>query len=177
MWNGLEKPINIYLYFLSFLEIQVLRVVVTSHKRGQEVVYILHSISWLLMAWQLNTLRPRQYGRHFPDDIFKRICLNENISISPKISLKFVPKVQFNNIPALLQIMAWRRTGDKPLSESMMVSLLMHICVTRPQWVKEHVHQQVHHHDHGTCSELEIYHCPLQNACTWTYSWLSARKM
>ena len=83
----------------------------------------------------VNTLRPRQYGRHFPDDIFKRICLNENVSISLKISLKFVPKVQFNNISALLQIMAWRRPGDKPLSEPMVVSLLAHICVTRPQWV------------------------------------------
>ena len=40
-----------------------------------------------------------------------------------------------NNIPALVQIMAWRRPGDKPLSEPMMVSLLTHICVTRPQWV------------------------------------------
>ena len=27
-------------------------------------------------------------------------------------------------------------SGDKPLSEPMMVSLLTHICVTRPQWVK-----------------------------------------
>ena len=83
----------------------------------------------------VNTLRLRQYGRYFPDDIFKRICLNENVSISLKISLKFVPKVQFNNIPALLQIMVWRRPGDKPLSEPMVVSLLTHICVTRPQWV------------------------------------------
>ena len=41
-----------------------------------------------------------------------------------------------NNIPALVQIMAWRRPGDKPLSEPMVVSLLTHICVTRPQWVK-----------------------------------------
>ena len=32
--------------------------------------------------------------------------------------------------------MAWRRPGDKPLSEPMMVSLLTHICVTRPQRVK-----------------------------------------
>ena len=54
-------------------------------------------------------------------------------SISLKISLKFVPKVRINNIPALVQIMAWRRPGDKPLSEPMMVSLLTHICVTRPQ--------------------------------------------
>ena len=41
-----------------------------------------------------------------------------------------------NNIPALVQIMAWRRPGDKPLFEPMVVSLLTHICVTRPQWVK-----------------------------------------
>ena len=32
--------------------------------------------------------------------------------------------------------MAWRRPGDKPFSEPMMVSLLTHICVTRPQWVR-----------------------------------------
>ena len=41
----------------------------------------------------------------------------------------------FFNIPALVQIIAWRRSGDKPLSEPMMVSLVTHICVTRPQWV------------------------------------------
>ena len=57
------------------------------------------------------------------------------IWISIDISLKFVPKGPINNIPALVQIMAWRRPGDKPLSEPMMVSLLTHICVTRPQWV------------------------------------------
>ena len=83
----------------------------------------------------VNTLRPRQNGRRFADDMFKRIFLNENVRILIKISLKFVPKGPINNIPALVQIMAWRRSGDKPLSEPMMVSLLMHICVTRPQWV------------------------------------------
>ena len=84
----------------------------------------------------INTLRPRQNGRHLADDTFKRIFLNENVRISIKISLKFVPKGQINNIPALVQIMAWRRPGDKPLSEPMMVRLLTHIGVTRPQWVK-----------------------------------------
>ena len=51
------------------------------------------------------------------------------------MSLKFVPKCPINNIPALVQIMAWRRPGDKPLSEPMMVSLPTHICATRSQWV------------------------------------------
>ena len=91
---------------------------------------------WPLDIPQFNSLRPRQNGRHFADDIFKRIFLNENVRITIKISLKFVPKVRINNIPALVQIMAWRRPGDKPLSGPMMVSLLTHICVTRPQWVK-----------------------------------------
>ena len=40
------------------------------------------------------------------------------------ISLNFVAKVRINNIPSLVQIMDWRRPGDKPLSEPMMVSLL-----------------------------------------------------
>ena len=83
-----------------------------------------------------NTLRLRQNGRHFADDIFKCIFLNENVWISLKISLKFVPKVWINNIPTLVQIVAWRRPGDKPLSEPILVILLMHICVTGPQWVK-----------------------------------------
>ena len=90
----------------------------------------------IIMPRRVNTLRPRQNGRHFADDIFKCIVLNENVSISIKFSLKFVPKGPINNIPALVQIMAWRRPGDKPLSEPMMVNLLTHICVTRPQWVK-----------------------------------------
>ena len=67
----------------------------------------------------LNTLRLRQNGRHFPDDIFKCIFLNENVCLSIKNSLKLDPRGPINNIPALVQIMAWRRPGDKSLSESM----------------------------------------------------------
>ena len=84
----------------------------------------------------LNTWKPRQDGRHVAEDIFKCIFLFENLWISIKVSLKLVPKGPINNIPALVQIMAWRRPGDKPWSEPMMVSLLTHIYVTRPQWVK-----------------------------------------
>ena len=49
-----------------------------------------------------NTLRPRQNSRHFADDNFKLISLNENARISIEISLKFVSKVSINNIPALV---------------------------------------------------------------------------
>ena len=96
-----------------------------------------YSVNDIQAIWRpfINTLRPRQDGRHFPYDIFKCIFLNENARILLKKSLRFFPKVRINNIPALLHIMAWRRPGGKPLSEPMMVSLLTHICVTRPQWV------------------------------------------
>ena len=87
-----------------------------------------------LLAWQkrINTMRPRQIACHFAD-IFKYISSNEYVWMSLKISLKFVPKVRINSIPAQVQIMAWCWPGDNPLSEPMMVSL--HISVTRAQWV------------------------------------------
>ena len=87
-----------------------------------------------LIIYYINTLMPRQNGRHF-QTTFSNAFLNEIIRISIKISFKFVPRGPINNIPALVQIMAWRRPGDKPLSEPMMVSSLTHICVTRPKWV------------------------------------------
>ena len=77
----------------------------------------------------INTLRPRQNERRFADYILKCFYLNENVWIPIKISLRFVPKAPINNIPALVQIMAWHRPGDKPLSEPMVVSLLTHICI------------------------------------------------
>ena len=98
----------------------------------------LKNVIWVILSrgrW-INPLRPRENGRHFADDTFKCIFLNEDVRISIKISLKFVPKGPINNIPALVQIMAWCGPGDKPLSEPMVVRLPTHICVTRPQWVK-----------------------------------------
>ena len=67
-----------------------------------------------------------------------------DVRISINISLKYVPRGLINNIPALIQIMAWRRPGDKPLSEPMVVILLTHICVTRPQWVHGEVHRRIY---------------------------------
>ena len=88
-----------------------------------------------LYLLSFNTLRPRQNGRYFADNMFKCIFSNENVWKPIEISPKFVTKGSMNNDPALFQIMAWRRPGDKPLSETMMFSSLTHICVIRPQWV------------------------------------------
>ena len=108
-------------------------------------IYTLLGFNELICCWgnpmivPINTLRPRQNCHHFADDISKCIFLIENVWISLHISLKFLPKVRIKNIPALFQIMAWRRSGDKPLSEPMMVKLLTHICGTRPQWVNSFI--------------------------------------
>ena len=67
----------------------------------------------------IDTLRLRQDGWHFPDNIFKCMFLNENVQILIRVSLKFVPRGPINNISALVQIMAWHRIGDKPLLEPM----------------------------------------------------------
>ena len=79
--------------------------------------YIEAETKWLLF-----------FRRHF--QMYFLEC--KRIGVLIKISLKFVAKGPINNIPALVQIMAWRRPGDKPLSEPMLVSLLTH---ARPQRV------------------------------------------
>ena len=91
------------------------------------LIILVHTTQTRLIHW----------GRDEMDNIsqttFSNIFIfNGNVWISIKISLKFVPKGPIYNIPALVQIMAWRRPGDKPLSEPMMDSLPTHICVTRP---------------------------------------------
>ena len=45
----------------------------------------------------------------------------ENYFSFIEISLKFVSKGPVNKMSQLVQIIAWRQTGDKPLSEPMMV--------------------------------------------------------
>ena len=60
----------------------------------------------------------------------------ENVWISIKISLKFVPKGPINNIPVMVQKMAWPCSGARPLSELILVIFPTHICVIWPQWVE-----------------------------------------
>ena len=91
------------------------------------------NVLWHFCTVCINTSRPRQNGRHFADVIFKCISLNENVWTSIIMSLNFAPKGPFNNIPSSVPIMAWHQPGEKPLSEPIMVSLLTHICVIRPQ--------------------------------------------
>ena len=64
--------------------------------------------------------RPKQNGRRFADDVFKRISLVEKDHILTVISLKFVPKVPVDDNTVSIQVMAWRLTSAKPLPEPML---------------------------------------------------------
>ena len=107
---------------------------------NEEYDYNLPSAEWQPCCFSLNVLT------HWSRDKMAAISqmtlsmhFRENVRISIEFSLKFVSKGPINNIPALVQIMAWRCSGDKPLSEPMMVRLPTHICVARPQCVKKTV--------------------------------------
>ena len=117
---------------------------------------------------------PWQNGRHFADNIFKCIFLKENVWLSIKISLRFVTEVRINNIPVLVQIMVWRRSGDMPLSGSVMVSLPTHICVTRPQWIKHMCRDKMTVILHPTfsmsSSMLKLWYCG-SNVIVDCYLW------
>ena len=77
----------------------------------------LNCVSLLMINWSSLW----QYGRHFADDIFKSIFVNDNFFIVINILLKFAPKGPIDNNSALVQTMAWRRIGDKPLSEPVLI--------------------------------------------------------
>ena len=57
---------------------------------------------------------PLENGRHFAD-MFKWIKMNDFFNLI-QTSLTFAPMDAIDNSPALVQVMAWRRTGGKPLS-------------------------------------------------------------
>ena len=80
-----------------------------------------------VLAQFINTLRLRQNCSYFTDDIFmNEIFWNWFFLNLLKISLKCVPKVQIHNIPALVQVMAWCRSGDKPWTNDGLVYWLIY---------------------------------------------------
>ena len=76
--------------------------------------------------------------------------------------MKFVPtKGPINNIPALVQIMAWHRPGNKSLSEPMMARLLTHLCIIRPQWVNSLRSTDVMWHHRSLPTLIQLVACCL----------------
>ena len=110
-WNILNKPIE------NDLQPDANNCFVYGDKRG-----ICNNIPlcYCAVCCIFNSSHPGKYGRHFADDIFRCIFMNEKFCIMIKILRKFVSKGQIYNNPALVQKMAWCRIGNKPLSELML---------------------------------------------------------
>ena len=86
-------------------------------------------IGMFILRNTFNTLRPRRNYYHFAEDIFNYILLQcMNFAYDFRI-VEFLPKVRINNVPALLQIMAWRRASDEPLSEPTLASVFAFLCL------------------------------------------------
>ena len=131
---------------LSLSEIQLLLNIIGLYGKRQAVQFSWSAPPWfwtsgygkrhgLLLMWMSLTHWGRDKMHAISQTPFSNaIFLNENIWIPINISLKFIPKGPINYIPAWVQKIAWRRSGDKLLSELIMINLLTHICVTRPQW-------------------------------------------
>ena len=71
----------------------------------------------------INSSPHGQMAAILADDTFLCILLNENDRIPIQISRRFVPRSPIDNKPALVHVMAWRRTGGKPLSEPILIQI------------------------------------------------------
>ena len=85
---------------------------------------ILTHLPWA--KWLL--FRRRHFQMHFYE--WKLLYFDLNFT-------EVLPEGPIDNKPALVQVMAWHRTGSKPSPEPISQSSLGHICGTRGRWVNE----------------------------------------
>ena len=105
--------------------------------------------------------------------IFTWIFLNENDRIQIQISLRFVPRSPLDSKPAVIQVMARHRTGDKPLSEPMMTQFtdayiyaaLWEEESTNPLWPSDAIWQQW---SGSTFAQIMVCGLMTLRAITWT---------
>ena len=115
---------------------------VHNHHRTMDLQNAFHSSTWPSSNGRLLWADLAHWGQDQMAAISQTTMSNafswkKMLGFRLKFHWSFFPKGRINNIPSLVQIMAWRLPGDKPLSEPMMVRLPAHICVARPQWVKK----------------------------------------
>ena len=86
--------------------------------------------------WEpVNSISPGQNSRHFTDNIFRCIFMNEKFCILIKISLKYVSKGLINNNPALFSIMAWRQKALHSLLYAIIFQCLPNYSQSHQTWL------------------------------------------
>ena len=76
---------------------------------------------WQTLVCHVNTLRPRQNGRNFQKTFPNAFSLMKMYEFQLRFHWGLFLRVRLAIFLALVYIMAWRRPGDKQLSEPMMV--------------------------------------------------------
>ena len=107
-WPNVGTTVPMMLYNVGSTHIAVLDLM-------ELLTHALIQVDFCQCKGSIEPSPPGQNGRHFADDSFRRIFMNEKFCILTKSSLKFVPKGPIDNNPTL----AWHRIGGKPLSKSM----------------------------------------------------------
>ena len=109
-----------YFFFNVFYFIFIFFQKYTRYCDSQVQVHFMHGTS----TYKINSSPFGQNGRHFADNIFRCIFMYEKCCILIRISLNIVPKGPIDNNPALVQIIAWCCTCNKPLSEPMLTRFI-----------------------------------------------------
>ena len=104
----------------------------------------------------LNSSPPGQNGRHFTDDNFKCIIVNEKFCILIEISLKFVPKCPIDNKTVMVQVRAEQATSC--YLNQCWRSSPTHICGTRGRWVNSHYNAGFDSKMHGSTQKITVRH-------------------
>ena len=133
----LLKTGNFYGIFLSCCFRYFFKVAWETRHKKIILASIFLSFDPISVRVNINSSPPEKNGCHFADDIFRCIFVYEKFCILIKISLKFVLKGPIDNNPALVQILAWRRIGDKPLFEPMLTQITDAYMRHLGRWIKQ----------------------------------------
>ena len=91
------------------------------------------------LKWAMLTHIPLDKRPPFRRQHFQMHFFNERFCIMIRISLTFFFKGPIDNKAALVQVMAWRRTGDKHYLNQSWPNSLTHICGTRGRSVDNRI--------------------------------------
>ena len=122
----------VMLYYIKGVSISSLISLQLAIYYSIQLIYLL-SKGHLTIVWDQHTETEKKMAVIFETTFSNAFSWMEMFKFRLWLHWKFVTEVSINNIPTLVQIMVWRRPGDRSLSEPIMVSLPAHICVTRPQ--------------------------------------------
>ena len=125
IWSGNNQALKEFSPFVLMIK----------DMRWKEMKATTQIFKWVSKT-SFNSSPAGQFGGKMANDIFNYISFNENVWISIKMSLKFIPKGQVDNKSVLFQVMAWCHHATSHYLNQCWPSSLTHICDSPGRWVK-----------------------------------------